>query len=398
MAASAAIRSAGSQSASASAGSAQSSMRGTKRGNRGARTTVSAQQAFADAPYPVQAGQGGRAAHAASAGHGQTSGQAHQSPTTPRAAIDLPTRLPYLERSPSLVSVTSDNDRPRKRVHGPTPSPLSPLGPGASGIPGAHREAGPTGGKLRKEQPGMSSPTQYISGLPTPRGGMPSMGSAMATQSVAAVHAAASPQSAHEEVRGVNANRRPASRIPTSAPLTSTTSSAPASTRRHASPLRESTAQAAAGSTVSAKYAHVNDKDKERTPTPVSASGSTWTQGTQGAPGSRIPRMGMAPGSPLMRALKGYQGDRADRADRADKGDKGDRAARGSRLAPQYGVTGAGVSGIPSAPTSASASAPAASRRQGMMGAMGALSPPRLGAMWSGLGRTQGELTQVLSR
>lgn len=60
--------------------------------------------------------------------------QVLQPPSNPRSALDLPDRLSYLERSPSIASTASANDRPRKRIHGiggmgmgMTSSPLSPL-------------------------------------------------------------------------------------------------------------------------------------------------------------------------------------------------------------------------------------------------------------------------------
>lgn len=378
--------SAGSQSQSASAGSAQSSMRGTKRGNRGARATVTAQQAVESAENPTSAP--ATASTRQEAAQGGSRAQHQAAPTTPRAELELPTRLPYLERSPSLASVTSENDRPRKKAHGSgwASLPLSPLrnaasapasisGPAVtspSGIPGADREGRST---RRHEQ----SPP--ISGLPAPRAhsATPSMGSTAAQSLSAATGAAAAPASATGSDGKSNGSSAPARRPPSRIPASLTPVSAPATTRRQASPLRESTA----------------DNDALNVlPNSASSIGSGGAGAGAGA-GSRIPRMGMAPGSPLMRALKGYQSSGSTAgSEKGDKEEKKDKAAR-SKLVPRavphtqsYGHQN-GSTGIPS-PSAASAS-----RRQGVMGAMGALSPPRLGAMWSGLGRSQGEFTDL---
>jgi hypothetical protein len=269
-------------------------------------------------------------------------------------------------------------------------SPLSPLAstasapasipgsgvPSPSGIPGANRDGRST---RRHEQ----SPP--ISGLPAPRAysAMPSMGSAAAQNLSAATGAAAPQTSAAGSDGNTNSNSAPARRSPSRIPASLASVSAPATTRRQASPLRESTA----------------DNDALNVP-PNSASSIGSGSAGAGA-GSRIPRMGMAPSSPLMRALKGYQSSGSTAgSEKGDKEEKKVKTAR-SKLAPRamphaqsYGQQNgsSGIStGIPS-PSAASAS-----RRQGMMGAMGALSPPRLGAMWSGLGRSQGELTDFRS-
>lgn len=344
-----------------SANSAHSSMRGTKRGNA-PRGTVTAQQAFAPhTPAPT----------------GPTAVEHKSSPTTPRAALDLPTRLPYLERSPSLVSVTSDNDRPRKRVHGAAPSslPLSPLcggteskrssGASIAGQTQPYGSAGSTvsrnagtgagqgGNKLRKEQ---NPPVSTAGG-----GGRYGYNSNGGSQSFSAIQ----PSAATSTTAAPNA--RSASRIPG----LPTSNSAPASTRRHASPLRERTAQPEVPSSPYLGSSTGTEGDT----TPL-ASGNSHA-----APGSRIPRMPTAPSSPLIRALKsaGY-GSGSDKSDKEDG-----KVSRGKgRVVPK--------TGIPTAASMATGtvSAPAGmSRRQAMMGA---LSPPRLGAMWSGLGRANSEL------